>query len=411
MPRRSRHLPLACCVALALLLQASPPAAAQTVSAVHQFGTSADDGAVGIASDGSSLYVCGGTAGTFPGQTRAGHGDAFAEKMDVSGNLIWAVQFGSTRTELVSGCAVDPSGLYIVGSTKGEFPGDHRHGGYDVFLQKIALDGTLKWSRQVGTSADEFATAITVGASGVAITGGTSGTLPSQTALGSNDAFVMLFSDGGRRTWIRQFGTSAGDGAFGVTAKGTSLYVVGMTQGDLARRVRGSDDAFIRRYSARGNEVWTKQFGSTNQDWAEGAAVDSGGVYVAGLTTGALPGQTFHGGTIDAFVRKYAPDGSEVWTSQVGSADDDVAFAIASDGINVFAVGATDGAGGHDAVLWEFPTDGSMSSSLGFGTPALDEGHGVAILGGHAYPVGWTSGTFPGATSAGGEDAYLADVT
>src|SRR6266480_2025721 len=103
MPRRSRHLPLVSCVALALLLQAPPPAVAQTLSAVHQFGTSADDGAVGIASDGSSLYVCGDTAGTFPGQTRVGHGDAFAEKMDVAGNPNWAVQFGSTRTELVSG--------------------------------------------------------------------------------------------------------------------------------------------------------------------------------------------------------------------------------------------------------------------------------------------------------------------
>ena len=53
-------------------------------------------------------------------------------------------------------------------------------------------------------------------------------------------------------------------------------------------------------------------------DEAVGITVDSSGVYVAGGTDGALPGQTSLGGT-DAFVRKYDHQGNELWTQQFGS--------------------------------------------------------------------------------------------
>ena len=47
-----------------------------------------------------------------------------------------------------------------------------------------------------------------------------------------------------------------------------------------------------------------------------------GNVYVAGVTYGTLPGQT-NSGNYDAFVRKYDADGNELWTRQFGSASFD----------------------------------------------------------------------------------------
>ena len=44
--------------------------------------------------------------------------------------------------------------------------------------------------------------------------------------------------------------------------------------------------------------------------------------YIGG---GTLPGQTTAGG-IDAFVRKYDPNGTEMWTRQFGTAGDDFAL-------------------------------------------------------------------------------------
>jgi hypothetical protein len=56
-----------------------------------------------------------------------------------------------------------------------------------------------------------------------------------------------------------------------------------------------------------GNELWTRQFGTPQEDLASGIGVDSSGVYVAGITAGALPDQTSLGGS-DAFVIKLAKE-------------------------------------------------------------------------------------------------------
>ena len=54
---------------------------------------------------------------------------------------------------------------------------------------------------------------------------------------------------------------------------------------------------------------WIRQFGSANFDQALGVALGDSGVYVAGQTEGALPGQT-RTGSFDAFVRKYDAAGN-----------------------------------------------------------------------------------------------------
>ena len=61
------------------------------------------------------------------------------------------------------------------------------------------------------------------------------------------------------------------------------------------------------------------EFGSSSGDLGIGVAVGASGVYVAGTTTGTLPGQASAGG-IDAFVRGYDVAGNVLWTRQLGTA-------------------------------------------------------------------------------------------
>ncbi len=131
--------------------------------------------------------------------------------------------------------------------------------------------------------------------------GWTDGALPGQTSAGLRDAFVRKFSAGGAHVWTRQFGTSNVDVAFDVAVgEAGSIYVAGQTGGTLPGQVwAGMRDAFVRKYDADGTELWTN-------------------VYVAGWVYGALPGQQW-GGLHDAFVRKYSAAGQEVWTRQAGT--------------------------------------------------------------------------------------------
>ncbi len=108
-------------------------------------------------------------------------------------------------------------------------------------------------------------------------------------------------------------------------------------------RIR-TNDAFVRKYDLNGDEVWTRQFGTSAFDDINCIAVDEDmRVYVDGGTSGALPGQSNSGGR-DAFVRRYDSKGDEVWTLQFGTPDFDRAFGIAVSDQNVFVGGDTNGA-------------------------------------------------------------------
>ena len=85
--------------------------------------------------------------------------------------------------------------------------------------------------------------------------------------------------------WIRQFGSSSGDRARGISVDASGIYVAGFTNGTLPGQTSaGGRDAFVRKYDANGNEVWTRQFGSSSNDQAFGISVDASGIYVAGRT-------------------------------------------------------------------------------------------------------------------------------
>src|SRR5437763_17205312 len=69
--------------------------------------------------------------------------------------------------------------------------------------------------------------------------------------------------------------------------------------------------------------TWTDQFGTRYPDEADGVAIDpDGNLYVAGQTSGELPGQKA-AGMIDTSVRRSDGSGHEVWTRQFGSNERD----------------------------------------------------------------------------------------
>src|SRR5438132_618162 len=85
-------------------------------------------------------------------------------------------------------------------------------------------------------------------------------------------------------TWV---GSSAAVSATGIAVDGSWLYVAGTTSGLLAC-FSGTQDAFVRKFSAAGGVLWTIQFGSTSAaDQATGITADASGIYVSGNTSGA----------------------------------------------------------------------------------------------------------------------------
>ena len=366
-----------------------------------QFGSVGNDVAWSVAVDGEGdVYVAGGM-----------EDDAFLNKYDPDGSELWSVGFGSAKDDAALSLAVDGEGhVCVAGWTSGAVQGHASEGGQDAFLSKYDPEGAELWTRQFGSIENDSAWGVAVDGWGDVYVAG----------LRGGDGFLSKYGPKGMERWAIRFGSAGHDGAFGVAVDGEgNVYVAGTTGGDLpGQDALGDLDAFLIKYDSEGIELWTRQFGSHDEDVARSVAVDQeGDIYVAGLTRGALPGQASKGDK-DAFLIKFDPEGEELWTLQLGSAEEDVAWSVSVDGDgNVHVAGRTEGLphqaseGGEDAFLIKFDPAGMELRTVQIGSSDNDGAFGVAVDSeGHIYMAGEAGGDLPGRTSAGGSDAFVVQV-
>lgn len=299
----------------------------------------AEEGALTWAVDVlDNVYVAGTVSGTFDGQPDGFRDDGFVRKYDEDGEVVWTRQFDLGGMEDATGVAVDQSGVYVTGSADFIIPG--RGILSEGYVRRYTLDGSLVWSTRLrpdGLRNTEPAD-LALDASGVYVAG-TAGTDEAITVPGVPfDAFVIKLSEQGEQLWTERFGDPAvDDAATGVDAGAAGVYVAGWTVGSFPGEAsEGGSDAFVRRLQRDGEEIWTRQFGTRQDDEAEGVAARPDSVYVAGWTEGrffGLPGQT----TRDGFVRRFRADAAELQTDRFdfGSADEAQAIDATADGVYV----------------------------------------------------------------------------
>jgi hypothetical protein len=220
-------------------------------------------------------------------------------------------QFGTSSDDNATGVATDSSGnVYVTGGTEGGLDGTNAGSG-DLYVVKYNSSSTKQWTKQLGTSSLDFAEGVATDSSGnVYVTGDTEGGLDGNSSTGGNDLFVVKYNSSGTKQWTKQLGTSSDDYASGVaTDSSANVYVTGYTRGGLDGTNAGGSDLFLVKYNSSGTKQWTKQLGTSSSDYAYGIATDSSGnVYVTGYTGGGLDGNT-SAGSNDLFVVKYNSDG------------------------------------------------------------------------------------------------------
>jgi hypothetical protein len=216
----------------------------------------------------------------------------------------------------------------------------------------------------------------------------------------------------GTYKWGRVVGRDADTSGTGVSADGLGgVYISGVTNGDVAGPNAGQRDAFLARF---GTGEWQAQLGTAQND--EGADVSAdglGNIYITGSTYGSLAGPAAGGG--DAFLAKYDTQGAFQWMRQLGTPGDDGSAGVAADGLgNVYISGSTGGdlggpnAGGSDAFLAKYDPTGNLLWTRQFGSAQSDESRGVSADGiGGVYITGLTYGSLAG-PNAGDSDAFIA---
>lgn len=323
------------------------------------------------------------------------------------GTTLWTRQFGVLQGDVARSVAVGPEREVVVaGTTFGALVGEHR-GLEDAFVRRYLADGALDWTRQYGTVDRDVPLAAAVGPAGeVAVGGFTYGALEDG-YTGDGNAFVRVLDAAGEIQWTRQFGSVENDAVAGLawTPDG-DLVAAGWTLGatDYAT-------AFVRRFDPDGGLRWDRQFDVTAgivYDAVEAVAVGpSGEIVVAGRTAD------------DAFVRRLDAAGElcpdACWTRTIANAGSVVGEGVAVDATGrVVVAGWTDAAlpgasseGGDDAFVWVFDASGDVAWTRQFGSIDDDRATAVAFTPeGRVVVAGNTLGALAGGGQAGW-DAFV----
>ncbi|MCK6550455.1 SBBP repeat-containing protein [Myxococcota bacterium] len=231
----------------------------------------------------------------------AGNNEIYLVKLDAFGNHVWSRRFGDAQYQWVWSLAVDAQGnVAITGGNDStvDFGGGALTavGGEDGYLAVFDTNGAHLWSRVIGSTGDDFLTAVGFDGQGrVLLTGHIEG----PTDLGGTvvqsysgwDAFVAVYAPSGALEWVRQFNTATQWAFFyAVSGDAAGNVVVGATFSDthdfgagLLTSVGQTDDFVIVKFDAAGATSWSTPIGTPDSEYVfEGLAIDAAGDITAG---------------------------------------------------------------------------------------------------------------------------------
>ena len=420
----TRRIHLTALLALAFSAALHAPAHGQiTQRWLTQWGTSGTDFGNGVAVDGvGTTWVTGDTFGALGG-ANAGSSDLFLTPLSATGVLGASVQRGGASGDGGTAAAVvGGSTVFGVGYTFSPmWDGAAIIGGQDALAVGYSTAGIYQNTTRFGSTGLDSAYGAAANATNLLVAGYATGTIDGQIGMGSNDAFLSKRDSNGSLVWTRVMGTSLTDQARGAAFDSAgNAYMAGYTGGSLPTFLNaGSFDLFVARYDAGGTQTLLKQFGTSGDDRAYDVEVDvSGNVYLTGFTTGALGGQTNSGGN-DAFLTKLDSSGTVLWTRLLGGTATDLSNGLTLDAAGYVWIGGYSqstfaghtNAGGNDAFVAQYDSAGTLLGTFFWSTAGTDVITGLAAAADGSVSVsGYTNGTL-GVASAGNYDAFAASLT
>ena len=172
---------------------------------------------------------------------------------------------------------------------------------------------------------------------------------------------------------------------------------MGSIEGEFPSAISlGGEDIFIQNYTPQGNEKWTRQFGSDQDDFIEDAAVDS-----AGNTYLVYKNE-------QPVLEKYDMSGAQLWTQRLGKPGTQwVRLATNHENLYIL-VNHNWPYSPLDAQVWKLDAAGNETWIRSF--PAAWPAGPELIAtdrNGSVFVGGETEGALPGQTDSGNVDVFL----
>jgi len=268
------------------------------------FGGVGDDRGLSVQQTKDDGYIITGYTKSYG----VGNSDVWLIKTDSSGMKQWDRTFGGPGLEAGRSVMETKDGGYIItGGTE-----SYGTGGFDIWLIKTDSEGNEKWNKTFGGPGYDWAFSVQQTKDGEYII---TGRTHSYDDTGEGDFWLIKTDPEGNKEWERSFGGPGYDASRSVQETNDGGYVI---VGNTESYGAGSQDIWVVKTDASGNEQWNRTFGGAYYEAGSSVLVtEDGGYIITGYTesygyflyrlgpTGARPG--------NAWLIKTDSKGNKVW--------------------------------------------------------------------------------------------------
>ncbi len=199
----------------------------------------------------------------------AGGADAYLVKMNALGDTVWTRTFGGTGIDYGAAVQELAGGGYVMAGYTSSFGT-----GTDIYLTLVNQSGTLLISKSIGGTGYDRATAVRQTSDGGFILCGYTNSF----GAGGWDVYVIKTNLSGSVTWAQTYGTASDEIAYAVRQTADGGYIVSGTTS-----LNGTD-VFLMKLTATGAITWVKSYGGTGNEsnWDVKQTTDGGYITLRG---------------------------------------------------------------------------------------------------------------------------------
>jgi len=286
-------------------------------------------------------------------------------------------------------------GGYIIGGTK--YSNEPEYLSQMVWLIKTDANGNKVWDRIFGGPRKDIGYSVQQTSDGEYILTGSTESF----GAGSQDLWLIRTDASGNEVWNKTFGGARGDWGYSVQQTSDGGYIItgSMYSYNTAHL---SQMVWLVKIDANGNEVWDKIFGGQRDDWGNSVKQTRNGGYII---TGATKSYGEDGNSALWLIKTDA-NGNEAWDKTFSGPGDTVGYSVqqTSDAGYIIA-GSKVPYGTINGEIWLIKTDanGNEVWDRTIGGSGEDVGESVQQTGDGGYIV---TGSKP-SSSGGTQDLWL----
>lgn len=227
-------------------------------------------------------------------------------KSDAAGNKVWQKTFGGAKPDFAKHMIATSDGNFmIVGYSESYSSGDR-----DIYVLKVDQSGNEVWKKTYGGWGNDVGEDIIATSDGNFLIVGYS---DSGSSTGQNANLIKIDASG-NQIWSKQYGGSGDDFARSVKQCSDGGFI--MLGNTLSYGTNG--DAYLVRTDASGTESWYKTFGGSLYDEGTYITLNSDGSFTFLMRDSSNAGQD-----IDVRVIKTDANGNVIWNKNYGGTKKD----------------------------------------------------------------------------------------